>query len=87
MSGFVLCLECKNLLGKYTKFIEAFILSSKLLYKEMCIVDPTKLDLTPNYTPDLKDLFDTLGLTKECCRTHILTNADFYKFIFNRTEI
>ena len=87
MSGFILCLECKELLGKYTAFIEGYVLMTKMLDKNICNVDPSKLDMTPNFIPDLKELMDTLGIKKECCRTHILTNADFNKFIYNRTEI
>jgi len=77
MSGFILCLECKEFLGKYTSFIEAYILSYKIFNKKLCSINPTKLDLTPNAIPDLKDLLDILGITKTCCRMHILTNADF----------
>lgn len=87
MSGFILCLECKELLGKYTAFIEGYVLCTKMLSGDICNVDPSKLDLTPNFIPDLNELMNTLGIKKECCRTHILSGADFYKFIYNRTEI
>jgi len=87
MSGFILCPECKDLLGRYSSFIEGYILTSKMLNKDICNIDPTKLDLTPNLIPDMKELLDTLGIKKECSRMHILTNADFYKFIINRTEV
>ncbi len=87
MSAFILCLECGNFLGRYASFIESYILTSKMLDKNICNIDPTKIDLTPNLVPDLGELLNTLGIKKLCCRTHILTNADFYKFLINRTEI
>ena len=87
MSGFILCLECKEFLGKYTSFIEGYILSYKMLNKKLCSINPTKLDLTPNAIPGFKELLDVLDIKHICCRMHILTNADFYKFIINRIEI
>jgi len=87
MSAFILCLECGNNLGKFTSFIESYILTSKMLDKDICNIDPTKIDLTPNLIPDMRILLDTLGIKKICCRMHILTNSDFYKFLINRTEI
>lgn len=87
MSAFILCPECKEFLGKYSAFIQGYILCYKMLNLYICNVDPTKLDLTPNLIPDMKDILDALKIKKTCCRMHILTNADFYEFIDNRTEV
>lgn len=88
MSGFILCLECRENLGQYKDFIKAYELCIKMLNKN--ILDnchPGKLEIEHNVIPDFSDLLDSLGLTKICCRTHLLSNADFYAYLDYRTEL
>jgi len=88
MSNFILCLECKTYLGKYKSFIEAYNMSMKMLNNKLISsVNPAKIDISPDIVPDMKDLLDALNFKNSCCRTHILTSADFYKYLLNRTEL
>ena len=48
MSNFILCLECKEYIGKYKSFIEAYNLSMKRLNDDIVKTDPGKIDLSPN---------------------------------------
>jgi DNA-directed RNA polymerase subunit N (RpoN/RPB10) len=86
MSVFILCLECKEILGRYTAFIECYALAVKMLNKEICNINPNKLTLSANKIEGLEEILDLLGLEKDCCRTHMLTGASFDKFLQNITE-
>lgn len=87
MSGFVLCPECKEYLGKYKSFIDAYNLSIKIIDNTIINnINPEKLDISVNQLPTLGDLLDSLELFKICCRTHILAFTDFYKYKY-RTEL
>ena len=88
MAAFILCLECRKYLGRYKTFIEAYVYSTKILIKDILDkIHPGKLDIAHNMIPDLSDLLDSLGLVNMCCRTHILSNADFYSYLNYRTEL
>ena len=87
MSGFILCLECRKNLGQYSDFIIGYIWSKKMLNIDNLNIHPEKLGITHNVISDFSDLLDSLGLTKICCRTHILSNDDFYSHLSHRTEL
>ena len=88
MSNFILCLECKEYLGQWKEFIEAYNISMKILNDNLITsINSEKIDISPNLLPPMQNLLDSLDLLKMCCRTHILTSADFYKYLDNRTEI
>ena len=89
MSNFILCLECKEYLGKYKSFIIAYTLDMKRL-NDKIIKDshPTKLETNKqNQIDPIKDLLDSLGIKKLCCRTHLISGFDFWECLFNSNEI
>jgi len=83
MSNFILCPECKKYLGKYRLFIEAYDMCIKMIDGDIMSTNASNLDLIPNAKLDKKkaDLLDALDITNICCRTHCITNADFYSFL------
>ena len=88
MSGFIVCLECGENLGQYKDFIISYDLCEKMRNKN--ILDnfhPGKLEIIHNVIPDFSDLLDSLGLTKICCRTHLLSDADIYSYLSPRLYI
>ncbi len=88
MSNFVLCLECKVFLGKYKSFIEAYNICMKMLNdKLISSISPEKIDVSQDVVFNMKDLLDVLNFEHPCCRTHILSPADFHKYLLNRTEL
>lgn len=88
MSNFVLCLECKEYLGRYKRFIEAYNLCMKILNDKLISdVNPEKIDISSVPVPNMKNLLDSLDIKHICCRSHEITTADFYKYLLNRTEL
>ena len=51
------------------------------------LTDPEKIDISTPYITNSKNLLDSLDISHLCCRTHIITHADFYKYLVNRTEL
>ena len=88
MSNFVLCPENKEYLGRYKTFIEAYNSCMKILNNELIDnINPEKIDISTPYITNSKNLLDSLDISHLCCRTHIITHADFYKYLVNRTEL
>ncbi len=89
MSNFILCPECKKYLGKYRLFIEAYDMCIKMMDENISSIDPGNLGISPSaeICKQISDLLDALNITNICCRTHCVTNADFYSFLNFKEQI
>lgn len=50
----------------------------KLIKEKNTNIDAS--DILNNYDEDLEYIFDMIGITKFCCRTHFTCSVDFYDY-------
>ena len=77
----VLCPGCGGELGAVYKFIKY---AREGYYKSLkeeipSAIKPDKIELCPNIAKPIGFIFDAAGLTKICCRMHMLGETNFDK--------
>ena len=76
--SFILCPECGYNIGAVSKFISLVKKGrNKRNNKKISNVNPEVIELCPDLVEPIGDIMDMAGVTKLCCRTHILGETDF----------
>jgi len=71
MSGFILCPSCANNFGEVMVFVT--MARRGLMRKTMnAEVDPEMVGIAGSGTPAIGHILDAVGITKMCCRMHML---------------
>ena len=82
MSAFILCPDCGENIGEVREFVslarQGLIKKVISESEEFKAFSPDKMALNSKVIPPIKDILDAAQLTNNCCRSHILGQADFY---------
>jgi len=79
--SFVRCPECGFCIGEYYEFIiEAQRqIYDKSIYNKNNDISPEKIEFNQEIMPDIKVIFDTIGINNMCCRMHLIAYVDIYQ--------
>ncbi len=81
MPVFIICPECRNLIGHYYEFVNQAIIAQnkhKLHNKNSSYdeFDPKKILLNGSILDPTENIFNALNIKNRCCRIRLLTYND-----------
>ncbi len=82
MSQFIRCTVCSENIGIWYNFFRlaraAYTQHHIAQHKHLQEADPANISLMEDSAPELRELLEAIGLTKNCCKTRMLSAAPIF---------